>query len=126
MKLSMDEIRYFADLELEQIQELLVEWGEPKYRATQIWQGFYKHLHASPEEIPNLPRALRQRLAESFSFSHLNLVNLIHSTDGETSKTLFELPDAQAIEAIEATVVLPGLRRWLALLPRTRRSSLNR
>src|SRR4030067_555642 len=100
MKLSMDETRYLADLDLEQIQELLVEWGEPKYRATQIWQGFYKHLHASPEEIPNLPRALRQRLAESFSFSHLNPVNLIHSTDGETSKTLFELPDAQAIEAV--------------------------
>jgi 23S rRNA (adenine2503-C2)-methyltransferase len=96
----MDEIRYLADLDLEQIQELLVEWGEPKYRATQIWQGFYKHLHASPEEIPNLPRALRQRLAESFSFSHLNPVNLIHSTDGQTSKTLFELPDAQAIEAV--------------------------
>ena len=96
----MDEIRYLADLDLEQIQELLVEWGEPEYRATQLWQGFYKHLHASPEEIPNLPRELRQRLAESFSFSHLNPVNLIHSTDGETSKTLFELPDALAIEAV--------------------------
>ena len=36
------------------------------------------------------------------------------------------LVDARAIEAIEGTVVFPGLRRWLALLPRTRRSSLNR
>ncbi len=36
------------------------------------------------------------------------------------------LTDVQVIEAIQATVVLPGLRRGLALLPRTRRSSLNR
>lgn len=36
------------------------------------------------------------------------------------------LVDGQAIEAIEATVVLPGLRRWLAMLPRMRRPTVNR
>ncbi len=36
------------------------------------------------------------------------------------------LTDVEVIEAIQATVVLPGLRRWLALLPATRRSPFNR
>ncbi len=36
------------------------------------------------------------------------------------------LTDVQAIKAIEDTVVLPGLRRWLALLSGTRGSPLSR
>jgi hypothetical protein len=36
------------------------------------------------------------------------------------------LSDVQAIEAIQDTVVLPGLRRWLALLPGASRSPFNR
>ncbi len=36
------------------------------------------------------------------------------------------LTDIQVIEAIQDTVVLPGLRRWLALLPGTRRSPFSR
>ena len=36
------------------------------------------------------------------------------------------LVGVQAIEAIEAAVVLPNLRRWLAMLPRTRRPTVSR
>jgi 23S rRNA (adenine2503-C2)-methyltransferase len=96
----MEKTKYFTDLDLEQIQDLLTEWGEPKYRATQVWQGFYRQLHASPQDIPNLPASLRQRLADTFSFNHLDPVDLVMSRDGETTKTLFQLPDKQAIEAV--------------------------
>ena len=49
----------------------------------------------------------------------------------ETGRTVVEyregtLSDVQAIEAIQGTVVLPALRRWLGLLPGARRSSFNR
>lgn len=49
----------------------------------------------------------------------------------DTGRTVIEyregtLTDLQAIEAIQDTVVLPGLRRWLALLPGARRSPFNR
>ena len=53
------------------------------------------------------------------------------SVELDTGRTVVEyregsLTDVQAIEAIQDTVVLPGLRRWLALLPGARRSPFNR
>lgn len=96
----MNETRYFTDLDLEEIKNLLTEWGEPGYRASQVWQGFYRQLHEVPQEIPNVPGALRSQLAESFSFNRLEPVAVLQSKDGETTKTLFRLPDGQAVEAV--------------------------
>jgi hypothetical protein len=58
----MDETRYFTDLDLEQIQQLLA-W-ESRSKSDQV-AGFYKQLHASPQDIPNLPGS-RSRLAEPY------------------------------------------------------------
>jgi 23S rRNA (adenine2503-C2)-methyltransferase len=88
------------DLELADIEKLLTEWGEPSYRAIQVWRGLYQHLRPSPHDFPNLPKSLHTRLGESFSFSNLSPVTSLRSTDGETVKTLFRLPDGQAIEAV--------------------------
>lgn len=96
----MEASRFIYDLDLEQIQATLTSWGEPAYRSRQLWQALYHNLVAHPEEIPNLPRALRTRLAEEFEFSHLEAIQELRSSDGETLKTLFRLPDGQAIEAV--------------------------
>jgi 23S rRNA (adenine2503-C2)-methyltransferase len=32
------------DLDLPELEEILAEWGEPAYRARQIWQGLYQQL----------------------------------------------------------------------------------
>ena len=37
--------------------------GEPRYRLDQVWDGLYTQL-AAPAEITNVPKALRERLAE--------------------------------------------------------------
>lgn len=88
------------DLDLPEIGETLKEWGEPKFRAKQIWQGLYQSLWASPDEFSNLPKGLRQRLGDAFSFSNLKPVTSLSSTDGETRKTLFHLPDGRPIETV--------------------------
>jgi adenine C2-methylase RlmN of 23S rRNA A2503 and tRNA A37 len=36
--------------------------GEPRYRVDQVWRGLYERL-AGPEEMTDVPRALRERLA---------------------------------------------------------------
>jgi 23S rRNA (adenine2503-C2)-methyltransferase len=79
---------------------VLQEWGEPDFRLRQIWQGLYQSLWSQPEQFTNLPKTLRSRLADAFSFSTLNPVQVIASRDRETLKTLFRLPDGQAIEAV--------------------------
>ena len=88
------------DLDLPELSATLKAWGQPKFRAQQIWQGLYQSLWSSPDEFSNLPKALRERLGEAFSFSHLKPITSLNSTDGETQKTLFHLPDGRPIETV--------------------------
>lgn len=88
------------DLNLDQLQEVLAAWGEPAFRARQVWQGIYHNLWSKPEEFTNLSTSLRQRLFNEFTFESLSPGETLQSSDGETIKTLFRLPDERAIEAV--------------------------
>lgn len=91
---------FILDYDLREIAGVLADWGEPAYRARQLWQSIYKNFLDTPRDIPNLPVALRERLLEYYSFSHLEPVKYISSPTGETTKILFLLPDRQAVEAV--------------------------
>src|SRR5215207_11014846 len=88
------------DLNIDQITDLLKEWNEPAYRARQIWQGLYQHFYDSAEQFSNLPKSLREKLAEHVTFSPFRVKVYQDSSDGFTRKTLFELPDKNLIEAV--------------------------
>ena len=88
------------DLDLAQLQAAVTAWEEPAYRAKQIWQGLYHNLWEQPDQFTNLSNALRQRLAAEFNFQSLIPGTVLRSSDGETIKTLFTLPDRKAIEAV--------------------------
>jgi len=88
------------DLNFPELEKSLSGWGEPSYRVRQIWQGLYKNLWNEPEEFTNIPKSLREKLKENFSFSHLTLITTQYSTDGQTTKTLFRLPNNESIEAV--------------------------
>jgi len=88
------------DLDLAALEELLVEWREPRYRAQQVWQGLYQHIYSSPEQFTNLPKSLREKLIAYFTFSNFKIKTYLDSSDGFTRKTLFELPDGNLIEAV--------------------------
>jgi 23S rRNA (adenine2503-C2)-methyltransferase len=74
--------------------------GEPVYRAKQVWQGLYHQLWNQPDQFTNLPKSLRDWLGETFVFQNLTPDQVLLSTDHETRKTLFLLPDGRAIEAV--------------------------
>jgi 23S rRNA (adenine2503-C2)-methyltransferase len=88
------------DLKLEDWQNQLAAWGEPKFRALQIWQGLYQQLWSAPADFSNLPAALRSKLGQQFNFNNLTSSQSLHSSDHETIKTLFSLKDGRAIEAV--------------------------
>ena len=88
------------DLDLPAISEYIAAWGGPPYRATQIWQGLYQHFHDSPTEFSNLPKPLRDKMANEFDFTGIQPVRYLDSSDGQTRKTLFKLPNGQLIEAV--------------------------
>lgn len=88
------------DLDLPPLTDLLKSWGEPAYRARQIWQGLYKNFWNRPEEFSNLPKALREKMAAELDFEILTPTLKLDSSDGQTRKTLFKLPDGRQIEAV--------------------------
>ncbi len=88
------------DLSLAELSEKLKSWDEPNYRSAQIWNGLYRSLWSQWEDFTTLSSALRDSLAELYTFTHLEPSARQQSQDGETIKTLFHLPDKQAVEAV--------------------------
>jgi 23S rRNA (adenine2503-C2)-methyltransferase len=96
----MSDKPYFFDLDAQQLKEYFLAIGEPAFRAEQLWKGVFQHLAAGPNEITALPKTLREKLAAEITFSRFNQVDRLVSTDGETVKILFNLPDGARIEAV--------------------------
>ena len=92
--------RLIYDLDLPDLKNQLEAWGQPVYRAVQIWQGLYKHFWFTPEQFTSLPVSLRRQLADQYNFTALIPGQVIQSSDRETTKTLFNLNDRRAIEAV--------------------------
>jgi 23S rRNA (adenine2503-C2)-methyltransferase len=96
----------FAELKAE-----LESWGEPAYRAKQVFEWIYQKGADSFAAMTDLPKGLRQRLEDRFRLGVLELAEQLRSEDG-TEKFLFRLTDGQLIE----TVLIPsGSRRTLCL-----------
>jgi 23S rRNA (adenine2503-C2)-methyltransferase len=96
----MNSLPLIYDFDLPQLAAQLKDWSQPSYRAAQIWDGLYKQLWARPEDFSNVPKDLRAKLGEHYSFSHLHEERVAHSSDGQTHKVLFALPDGNAIETV--------------------------
>ncbi len=86
-------------LTLDALSDLLVEWGEPRFRAKQIWEWLYTNPVASFESMTNIPKALRDRLAGYAVLGGLALDAEQESRDG-TIKRLYRLHDGQLIESV--------------------------
>ncbi|MBM3187658.1 MAG: 23S rRNA (adenine(2503)-C(2))-methyltransferase RlmN [Chloroflexi bacterium] len=88
------------DLSYGELVDLLVEWGQPRFRATQAWRWLYHTLTDNPDEMANLPLDLRRRLVEETHISRLRLLDRVVDEDGLTEKVLLEATDGHAFEAV--------------------------
>ncbi len=88
------------DVSASELKRIIGGWGEPDYRVKQLEHWLYERHVADFFQMSNLPKTLRQRLADEFSGEPLKLVTSLDSTDGFTRKSLFALPDGREIEAV--------------------------
>ncbi len=88
------------ELSLHALTETLLAWGQPAYRARQVWEWLYQHKADSFTAMTTLPKPLRERLAAEFSLGRLEMRAEVQSSDGETVKRLYQLPDGQMIESV--------------------------
>ena len=88
------------DLSYDELTALVGDLGEPSFRAQQLWTWMYRHLAAGFDEMTSLPKSLREKLSEIATLAVLTPVDTAHSSDGQTTKLLFELPDGQLVETV--------------------------
>ena len=80
-----------------ELEQLLLELGEPKYRAAQVWTWLNKG--ARPSEMTNLPASLRDKLT-TIPFGGVSIERKLLSNKDGTVKYLFRLEDENLVEGV--------------------------
>ncbi len=88
----------------EEWAERVRAWGEPAYRGKQIFQWIHARGVLDPSAMSDLPKRLREKLAEEGLGLPLEVARLLPSSDG-TRKMLVRMGDGTQVE----TVLIPQL-----------------
>jgi 23S rRNA (adenine2503-C2)-methyltransferase len=83
----------------EELQEQFQQWEYPTYRVTQLLDWLYRQKVCSWDEMSNLPKSVREKLAGNFSMEILRLVRK-QGADDTTQKFLWRLEDGSLIESV--------------------------
>ncbi|MBT5934917.1 23S rRNA (adenine(2503)-C(2))-methyltransferase RlmN [Sulfurimonas sp.] len=84
---------------LDYTQKELTELIKPAFRVKQIYNWLYHQYAESYDDMKNIPKALKEELAEKYLVNPLKIANKEESTDG-TIKYLLELQDGKTMEAV--------------------------
>ena len=64
-----DRARDIRLLDLEELQNLVKELGQPAFRAKQLNEWIHEKNVCSFDDMTNLPKVFREKLAESYGFN---------------------------------------------------------
>lgn len=87
-------------LNLEQLTEELLNIGEKKFRAKQIYSWIHEKLVDSFDEMTNLSKDLREKLKANYTLNSLEAVAVQTSKIDGTQKYLFRLHDGHVVESV--------------------------
>ncbi len=92
-------MRNLKDFTIEELQQSLDNLGEPKFRAKQIFTWLGRGV-TSFEQMTNIPKELRQTLAESCYISRAEAAEIYQSSIDQTRKYLLKLMDGNMVECV--------------------------
>lgn len=85
---------------LEELTQEILSLGEKAFRAKQLYEWMHVKLAAGLEEMTNIPKALKEKLAENYQYTSLKIEDVqISKLDG-TRKYLFQLSDGNFVESV--------------------------
>ena len=87
------------DLDLEGLAGYCEELGEKRFRATQLFRWIHQKGASGFEQMTDLARSLREKLATRACIKAMPVISCHESTDG-TIKWLFNAGDGNAVEAV--------------------------
>ena len=83
-----------------ELSEHMRSLGQPEFRAKQVYEWLHVKLAQSYDEMTNLSKELRTKLAGSYPLTTLEEVDALHSETDGTIKFLFRLKDDRVIESV--------------------------
>lgn len=92
-------LRDLRSLSLPDLETALTAWGEPRFRAKQVYEWLWAKSVPDPEAMTNLSKDLRGRLREEYSHHTLTEDTVQRSADG-TIKTRWHTHDGHRIESV--------------------------
>lgn len=92
-------MKNIRSLTKEELITLCEEMGEKKFRATQLWEWLWLKSARSFDQMTNLSKGFRAKLAAEFSFPVMTIANSQRSGDG-TIKYAFRLDDGFLVEGV--------------------------
>ena len=87
-------------LTLEELQGLLQQMGEKKFRGKQIFEWIHKKQASSIDDMTNLSKDLRKKLQEGTKICGVRLIDKLVSQSDGTTKYLFALEGDSVIESV--------------------------
>ncbi|MCD6436132.1 MAG: 23S rRNA (adenine(2503)-C(2))-methyltransferase RlmN [Clostridiales bacterium] len=93
----MDSIR---ELKLEEIEKLVVDLGEKKFRAKQIFQWIHQKGIFEFKQMKNIPKNLIEKLEESYYLQNMDVEKISESAEDGTKKILFKFKDNEVVETV--------------------------
>jgi len=85
----------------DEIDALVIEMGQPRYRADQILDALYRGAAQSIDQVAVLPAAFRRRLAQAgYTIGSARETRRVTSADAETTKLLLRMDDGALIETV--------------------------
>ena len=85
-------------LTLNELEQEIIDLGEKKFKALQIYDWLYKKRVSSFDEMTNLKKELIEKLKNRYSLEPLEIIDKLEDT--LVSKYLFKLKDNNKIEAV--------------------------
>lgn len=94
----MDKID-IKSMNLSELEQMLTDLGEPKFRAGQIFQWLQAGIEDF-DEMTNIPSKLRQKLQEGYYIVTVKVKKRLESGIDDTVKYLYELHDGELVESV--------------------------
>lgn len=87
------------DLTLTELQDVITQAGEPKFRAKQIFKWFSRGV-TKLDEMTDISARTKEKLRENFNIATVDIWQRFDSKLDETKKYLMELSDGNIIETV--------------------------
>lgn len=97
--ITTGQITELLGLTQDELREFMMAMGEKPYRARQLYDAICRRRITSYDKMTDLPKTLRQILAECSVVTHTQIQNVFLSSDG-TRRFLLSLDDGLEVESV--------------------------